>query len=549
VPGSAKLCRVPSARSFEEIRSVPLLRPRALPLLAFPLIVASACAPAAAPAAAPWSTQARTEWQVPQTPPPAPIAAAEFAERRAALAREMGDGVFVAFGSPEPEFDYLPYAQNANFRYLTGVVEPGAALIIEKTGGVVREHLFVQPRNPAREVWEGARLGPEGAQALTGIPSRTTDRLRPALDSLVARHRALYVVTPLPADPAAAETLTREQQVLTRLLARHPGTRATPLTQQIRRLRATKSAGELDMLRRAVYISVLAHREAMRSVQPGMNEFEIQALVEYFFRRNGAERPAYSSIVGSGPNSTTLHYNANDRFMRDGEVLLMDVGASYRGYAADVTRTMPINGRFSPEQREIYGIVLDAQKTAEQTVRPGNSWMQVSAAADRVLAEGLARVGLIDAPDATYDCQAGGQQRSCSQFRLFYMHGLGHGVGLDVHDPDVYLTLGEYRPGSAFTIEPGIYVRGDVFDYLPDTPGNRAMIERRRAAVERYRDIGVRIEDVYFLTNAGVERLSAGVPREIDDVEALMREPGLGEQLRRPDVVEWYRETEPGRRR
>jgi Xaa-Pro aminopeptidase len=502
-----------------------------------------ACAPAAAPA--PLSAPTRAEWQISQTPPPEPIAAAEYAQRRAALARGMGDGVFVAFGSPEPEQDYLPYAQNSNFRYLTGVLEPGAALIIEKSGGSVREQLFVLPRNPAREVWEGTRLGPEGAQALTGLPALPDEHFLPALDSLLARHRTLYVVTPMPADPARAETLTREQQILARLLARHEGVHVAPLTQQIRALRATKSPAELDMLRRAVYVSLLAHREAMRSVQPGMNEFEIQALVEYFFRRHGAERPAYASIVGSGPNSTTLHYRDADRFMQAGEVLLMDVGASYRGYAADVTRTMPVNGTFSAEQREIYSIVLDAQKAAEQAVRPGTSWQQVSATASRVLADGLARVGLIDAPDATFDCDVGGQLRTCPQLILFYMHGLGHGVGLDVHDPDVYLGQGSFQRGSAFTIEPGIYVRGDVFDHLPTTPGNRALIERRRGVLQRYRDIGVRIEDVYFLTDTGVERISSGAPREIPEIEALMREPGIGAQLRRPEVVEWYRATEP----
>jgi len=521
-----------------------------LTLFAGSLILLAGCAPAAGPAQTPTSAaQPRTEWQIPPTPQPQPITAAEFAQRRTALAAQMGDGVFVAFGSPEPEFDYLPYAQNSNFRYLTGIVEPGAALIIEKSGGSVREHLFVQPRNPAREIWEGARLGSEGAQALTGIASQTNDRVIPKLDSLVARHRSLFVVSPLPTDPAGTATLNHEQQVLRALLARHPGTRVTPLNQQIRALRAVKSTTELDMIRRAVYVSVLAHREAMRSVQPGMNEFEIQALVEYFFRRNGAERPAYSSIVGSGPNSTTLHYRDADRFMQDGEVLLMDVGASYRGYAADVTRTMPINGTFSPEQREIYGIVLDAQKAAERTVRPGGNWGQASAAASQVLAEGLARVGLIDSPDATYDCPSGGGIGACPQFRLFYMHGLGHGVGLDVHDPDVYLNQGRFQVGSAFTIEPGIYVRGDVYDFLPQTPGNRAMIERRRAALERFRDIGVRIEDVYLLTDTGFERISDGVPREIAEVEALMRESGIGEQLRRPEVVEWYRHTEPATRR
>jgi Xaa-Pro aminopeptidase len=509
-------------------------------------IAAGGCAPGAAPVAAP-AAEARSEWQIPPTPPPTPVSAAEFAERRSRLAATLQEGVLVVFGSPEPEQDYLPYAQNSNFRYLTGVLEPGAALIIEKLGGEARQTLFVLPRNPAREIWEGARLGPEGAQRRTGIAARTADQLVPTLDSLLTGHRTLYLVAPFPADPARAETLTREQQTVAALLTRHPGTRIASARDELRRLRATKSTAELDMLRRAVYVSTLAHREAMRSTQPGMNEFEIQALVEYFFRRNGAERPAYSSIVGSGPNSTTLHYRDADRFMQDGEVLLMDVGASYRGYAADITRTMPVNGTFSPDQRGIYQLVLDAQVAAERAIAPGTSWQQVSATASRVLAEGLAEIGLIDATDATFDCEMGGQIRSCPQLQIFYMHSLGHGVGLDVHDPDAYLTFGAFQLGSAFTIEPGIYVRSDAFDYLPDTPRNRAMMQRLRPALERYRDIGVRIEDVYFLTENGVERVSAGVPREIEEIEALMREEGLGLRLRRPDVVEWYRATGPAR--
>jgi len=505
----------------------------------------AACGAPASPASAPDTGVARTEWRAPSTPEPLRITAEEYASRRAALAAEMGDGVLVVFGTGAPDFDYLPWAQNAHFRYLTGITEPSAGLIVDKRGGTVRERLFVQARNPARELWEGFRLGPEGARRETGVEAFTADRMAPTLDSLVAEHRALYMVTPMPTDPAAAESLSREQQVIARILARHEGTRVGSLTPAIRRLRGEKSAAELDMIRRAVWVSIPAHREAMRSIRPGMNEFEIHGLVEYMFRRHGAERPAYGSIVGSGPNSTTLHYNQNDRYMRDGEVLLMDVGASYRGYAADITRTFPVNGRFSPEQREIYALVLAALKAAEEAIRPGATWAQANAAANRLLGEGLARLGLIDAPDATYECEQRGTVTPCPQLRLFYMHGLGHGVGLDVHDPDMFLSEGRFGVGSAFTIEPGIYVRRDVFDYIPDTPSNRALIERRRGTVERYFDIGVRIEDVYFLTADGVDRVSDGVPREIDEIEALMREPGIGDLQRHTEMVEWYRATGP----
>jgi Xaa-Pro aminopeptidase len=500
------------------------------------LALLAACA-ASAPPQTPGRADAQGTWASPTLPPPTPITAEEFRARRAALAEGMQDGVLVVFGAREPEADYLPYAQNVAFRYLTGILEPGAALIVHKEGGQVRERLFVLPRNPAREIWEGVRLGADGAAARTGIPAFTTAALEPALDSLAARAPRLYTLVRPAAPGGILAHLTADQQAIARLLATRPALEVVSLQEPLRRLRAVKSPAELDRIRRAVYITVAAHRAAQQTVEPGMNEFEIHALIEYFFRRNGAERPAFSSIVGSGPNSTTLHYRAADRFMQPGELVLMDVGASYDGYAADVTRTVPVSGQFSPEQRAVYEIVLTAQKRAEERTRVGATWRELSDVASRTIADGLARLGLIDAPDATFDC-AGGRQ--CPQHSLFFMHGLGHGIGLEVHDPDIS-SYGGFAVGSAFTIEPGIYVRSDVLDHLPNTPGNRAMANRLRTAVQRYQDIGVRIEDAYILTEGGLDRISAGAPREIADIEALMRSRSLAVPDRQPEVVEWYR--------
>jgi Xaa-Pro aminopeptidase len=486
-------------------------------------------------------------WTVPATPAPVPIAPQEYAQRRAALAAQMQDGVFLLLGSPETEHDYLPFAQDSDFRYLTGVTEPGAALVISKRNGVVREQLFVLPRNPARETWEGERLGAERAQALTGIPARTAEGLDPLVDSLLAATPRLYTTTQVPAGDAAGY-LTYAQQYQARLRQRNPGVEVENVFGALRRLRAVKSPAELAMLRRAIYITVLAHHEVARAVEPGLNEFEIQALLEGTFRRHGADRPAFSSIVGSGPNSTTLHYRAADRFMEAQDVVVVDIGASYQGYAADVTRTYPVDGRFSPDQRAVYEIVLAAQKAAEAQARPGASFPQLTTIAAEVVSSGLARLGLIEAADASYDCHApSGQVTTCPQFRLFYMHGLGHGIGLDVHDPDMgYAAFGgNFQVGSAFTLEPGIYVRGDVLDYLPDTPRNREMIARIRPAVDRYRHIGVRLEDDYFITDTGVERITEGAPREVAEVEALMAQPSFWNQQRRPGVVEWYRGVLP----
>lgn len=506
------------------------------------LVLLVGCATASPPArtSMPAAATARSSWAVPPLPRPAPITVDELAARRRALLESLGDGVFVVFATPPPEHDYLPWSQDPNFRYLTGIMEPGAGYIAVRDGDRIEERLFVQRRDPAREVWEGARLGPEGATQRSGLPALTSDRFLPTLDSLAAALRVIHVTTLPPRDAALNAHLSYAQQVLARLAQRHPAVELRNASGSVAQLRARKSDAELDRIRRAVHISVLAHREAMRATRPGANEFEIRALHEYVYVRNGAEGPAYASIVGSGPNSTVLHYNAADRFMEDGEVLLIDAGASYGGYAADVTRTFPVNGRFSPDQRAIYEVVLAAQKAAESEIRRGATWTDLQNAADRELREGMARIGLIDAADAVYDCGPAGGGGACPQYRIFYMHGLGHGVGLAVHDPDISALAG-FQPGSAVTIEPGIYVRADAFEHLPDTPGNRAMIERLRPAQRRFADIGVRIEDIYIFDDAGVERVSRGVPREIDEIEALMREPSFADVDRRSEIVEWYR--------
>lgn len=509
--------------------------------IATPLFVVLLAGCAAGPPQAVTPATPRTQAAddvLPALPRATPITAQEYAERRATLLDSLGDGVLVVFGAPSPAADYLPFAQLPDFRYLTGIMEPAAAYIAVKHGDSVQEHLFVLDRDPAREVWEGARLGPAAARELTGIPAQPAARFGVVLDSLVRTADVLHTTI----SPAVQRSLianhTYAQQILARIREANPGLKINSVQRLIRNQRAVKSAAELDRIRRAVHISALAHREAMRTTQPGMNEFEIRALMEYVFRRYGAEGPAYGSIVGSGPNSTTLHYQASDRFMETGDVLLIDAAASYGGYAADVTRTFPVDGTFSPEQRAIYEIVLAAQEAAAARIRLGATWRELSAAADAELASGLARLGLIDGVDATYESAQGRRE---PQLRLFYMHGLGHGVGLAVHDPDISQTQGAFAPGSAVTIEPGLYIRADAFDYLPDTPANRAMVQRLRPALQRYRNIGVRIEDVFIFDERGVERVSAAAPREIEEIEALMRESGIGQAGRRGDIVDWFR--------
>jgi Xaa-Pro aminopeptidase len=280
------------------------------------------------------------------------------------------------------------------------------------------------------------------------------------------------------------------------------------------------------LIRKAAAISAEGHTELMRRIENGMHEYDLQAIIEYSFRRAGAERPAYGSIVGSGPLTLQLHYMKDRRAMQPGEVVVVDAGAEYQGYAADVTRTLPVSGRYSPEQRAIYQLVRDAQAAAERNSRAGMSRQAALDSSIVVRAKGLAALGLIESPDATLDlpwqatCDTTPQ--ACRQVTLFTIHGITHGLGLEVHDPIQAYQDGMFKVGDAFVIEPGIYLSPRLLDMLPDTPRNRAFIAKVRKTVERYANTGVRIEDSYLLTEHGLERISMA-PREIDEIEALTR--------------------------
>ena len=470
---------------------------------------------------------------------------AEYAARRVDLASKLpADGVFLALGAHEPPQDYLVFAQSPSFYYLTGFKEPDAALLMIKREGLVRSAtIFVQPRQPSREVWTGTRIGVEGVGKLTGIRGRAAGELYRVLDSLSATGQAFSVVGEVGArddDNQAANFRTPDEQLFDRLKRKYAALKLTPVNDLVEQLRGRKSAVELTMIRNAVDITSRALKEVIPSVKPGMNEFELQALIEYTFRRNGADRPSFSTVVGSGPNSTTLHYNVDDRFMSGSDVVVMDVGASFHGYAADVTRTIPVSGVFTPEQRAIYQLVRDAQKAAERQATPGNAARLMTDSSNAVLASGLARLGLIESPGATYDCVVGPLPRQCEQLQLYYMHSIGHGIGLEVHDPEQYYETGKIQPGSAFTIEPGIYVREHLLEEIPDTPRNREMGARIRSALNLYRNIGIRIEDDYIATTAGVEWLSQ-VPREMNEIEAMMKQGSPGVAARDELRVEKYR--------
>jgi Xaa-Pro aminopeptidase len=466
----------------------------------------------------------------------AQITSEEYAQRRATLASRLPDGLFVVRGGESPVMDYLSFYQNNGFLYLTGYREPDAALILNKRGNDAQWTLFVQIKVPSQEVWSGRRYGPDSASKATGIPTKPITEFEPAVDSLLrsAPKMAFH------ADIAeGGDTLNNDHRFIDELRRKHTGLQVTDANDLVTAMRSKKSAAEMDLIQRAAAISMEAHAEAARALEPGMNEFEIQALLEYTFRRYGGDRPAYASIVGSGPNSTVLHYNRDDRYMKDGDLLLIDAAASFGGYAADITRTFPVSGRFTPEQREVYQIVRDAQAAAETAAKPGASWRDVSRAASTVIAEGLTRLGLIESPTATYACSNNNSGR-CSQASLYYMHGLGHGIGLAVHDPD-QKDRGGIAVGSAYSIEPGIYVRQELLDIIPKA-GNEALLAKIAPAVRKYANMGVRIEDNYIVTDAGVIWVSC-VAREADEVEALMREPVKGPAVRDAERIGWYGAT------
>jgi Xaa-Pro aminopeptidase len=479
----------------------------------------------------------------------AQVPQSEYQSRRGALTAALpGDGVLLVLGAPEPVENYLNFWQSQNFRYLTGFLEPNAALVIVRRGASSQSLLFVPPKDPAQEVWTGERLGVDGARAHLGLEGRDAGTLRAVLDSLLSGGGALYAVGDFSrgggADvPGEAAPRTAHDQFLDALKGRHRTVKVTDVNELVMRQRGRKSAAELALIRDAAAVSAAAHREAMRAIAPGMNEFEIQAVAEYTFRRNGGDGPSYGSIVGSGPNSTVLHYNRDDRYMRAGEVVTMDMAAYYGGYSADITRTVPVSGTFSAAQRDIYSVVLSAQTAAERQVRPGMSFAVLNDSALAVIKTGLARLGLIEAPDATYDCGPAARGGRCPQYRLYYMHGLGHPIGLDVHDVDAY-TSGALLEGSVFTIEPGVYVRANTVDIIPDVAANAALRARIAPAVRKYANIGVRIEDDYVVTASGLDRITADVPRDIDAVEREMAQP-TGPAPRNAARVEAYRRLKP----
>ena len=459
----------------------------------------------------------------------AQITRAEYQARRDSLAARIGNGVVVAFGGRTPVSDFGPFYQAPAFRYLTGYQFADAAMVMVVRGGKGTSTLFVNKSTPRRALYYGEEPDSAALVRDLGLGSRAVGDLTAVADSLAAAGLPVFGLRDFEdADFAPLDSLTRGGQFLRGLAARHPGLAVSDAHPIVDQLRANKSEAELALLRKAAEISAEGHAELMRRIEPGMHEYDLQAIVEYAFRRGGAERPAYGSIVGAGPNGTQLHYMKDRREIKAGEVVVIDAAGEYDGYAADVTRTIPVSGTYSREQRALYQVVRDGQAAAERNSKPGLSIQAAQDSSLDVRAKGLAALGLIESATATFDppwpVDCAKNPRGCQQVSLFAIHGISHGLGLAVHDPlQAYYGDKTFKKGDAFTIEPGVYVTTKLLDILPDTPRNRAFKAKVQAAVLKYQDTGVRIEDDYIITDQGLEWITH-VPREIDEIEALYKQ-------------------------
>jgi Xaa-Pro aminopeptidase len=438
-----------------------------------------------------------------------------YADRRARLLAQMAPGSVAVIGTaPEAtrnaDTEY-PYRHDSSFYYLTGFTEPEAVLVLvaARGGAAAQSLLFCREKHLESEIWDGYRYGPEAARAAFGF-----DAAFPigALDEQMVHHlsnaSALYAAL-----ARGGEEQQRRWFDGVRRLARS-GTTAPPVLRDlpplIDEMRLFKDEHESAIMLRAGEISAGAHARAMRyasanrNASAGIHEYELEAELLHEFRRHGAQFPAYTPIVASGPNACVLHYNANNRRIADGDLVLIDAGCELDGYASDITRTFPVNGRFSPAQRELYELVLAAQQAAFDAIAPGRKYHDAHDAAVRVLAQGMLDTGLLQ---GTLD-----DVLAEKKFTQFYMHGTGHWIGMDVHDVGLYRDVSRedkpsrlLQPGMAMTVEPGIYVRP------------------AQGIPEKYWNIGIRIEDDVIVRDGGYQLLTGGAPKTVAEIEALMK--------------------------
>jgi Xaa-Pro aminopeptidase len=486
--------------------------------------------------------------------PPAPVfddntRLTELAGRRARVAQSIGEkGILILF-STEPrvytnDVDY-EYRQENNLYYLTNLKQKGATLVLTPSNQIAPAILFLPRRNAAAETWTGHMYSPEEASQISGIkeiwePSEFEPFMRALRNRQPYRpkpEKILMTSNQAPADGSATSTTLvpagfeklfaaagendgevyllvpraldsleyrQEQRFASDWAKSASGYSIKNATPIFAALRLRKSPLELAIMQHAIDITIEAHERSWVAAANAKWEYEVDAQVAYTFKLRNADHWGYPSIVGCGPNATTLHYIESQSRIQPGELLLMDVGAEYEHYTADVTRTFPVSGKFSPVQAEIYQIVYDAQEAAARMSRPGATISDVHRASAEVIKDGLLRLGLIT-------------DRNSEQYRIWFMHGTSHWLGMNVHDVGDYGT--KLEPGMVFTNEPGIYIRPDALDNLPKTADNEKFIAAVRPAFEKYKAIGVRIEDDMLVTAGEVKWMSEALPRNISEIE------------------------------
>ena len=435
------------------------------------------------------------------------ISKAEFRRRRQLLSKGLSpNGIAIFHSGREMERNggtNFPFRQNSDFYYLCGFDEPEAALVILPGKRQHRFVLFCRRRDRNSEIWDGIRSGPEGALsdfgAAESFPIDLIDEVLPKF--LIGRSKVYY---PFQDSHETTQKIVDWIKISRQMNFEHSSVKPElcDVKNYLDELRLLKSKAEISLMRKAAKITASAHLRAMRFCEPGKFEYQLQAEIEHEFALNGARYPAYPSIVGGGKNGCILHYIENSDVLTNKDLVLIDAGCEFEHYAADVTRTFPVSGTFNPAQRSVYEIVLNAQKAAIKQVRPGNRWNRPHDAAVRVITKGLLDLGLLKGVlDDLIKKEA---------YRDFYMHRTGHWLGLDVHDPGKYKVNNRWRkfePGMVLTVEPGIYIAPDKYK-IPT----------------RWRGIGIRIEDDVLVTDQGCEVLTRNIPKELDDIEKIMRQ-------------------------
>jgi Xaa-Pro aminopeptidase len=411
-----------------------------------------------------------------------PFSLDEFAGRRQRLMEKISNGVAILLSSPvynrNSDVDY-EFRQSSDFYYLSAFDEPESAIIIDPSG-TDKFILLVKERKSSIEIWTGKRTGTENAVKIYGADrSLAIENLDSEIKKYISGGKKIYFF--------------RSDSLLAKKIGSYSKT--SDLEPVIAEMRLFKSPYEIAQMKRAIDITCRGLIESMKSSRQGMIEYELQAVLEYNFRKEGSRRNGFPSIVGSGPNSCILHYETNNRQTSDGDIVVMDVGAEYDYYSADVTRTFPVNGKFTGEQKAIYNIVYSAQEAGIRFIRPGVLFYQVDSAAREVVRQGLINLGLL---------------KEDENVRKFFMHSTSHWLGMDVHDAGGYTTSGKrgdrkLEPGMVLTVEPGIYIAEGTAGVDP-----------------KYYNIGVRIEDDILVTADGYEILSIGAPRTVEDIETVM---------------------------